>query len=173
MRINVYWIGKLGVGRLGVMPRPRGGDWLEDEISSLKQLEVDAVVSLLESHEVADLDIVDEQKLCEAQSIEFLSFPIVDRNIPISLPEFSQFVEKVALLLDENKSVVIHCRQGVGRAGLLAACLLVINGIDADEAFSRISQARGCVVPETEEQKTFVAKFAKTFNHSKNYEAKN
>lgn len=142
------------------MPRPRGGDWLEDEVSSLKQLEVDGVVSLLEAHEVDDLDIADEARLCREQSIEFLSFPIVDRNIPVSLPEFSRFVEKVASLLRENKSVVVHCRQGVGRAGLLAACALIRNGISADEALSRISQARGCVVPETEKQKVFVLNFA-------------
>ena len=141
------------------MPRPRGGDWLEDEISALKQLEVDAVVSLLESHEIADLDIFDEARLCREQKIDFLSFPIVDRNIPVSLPEFSRFAEKVAVLLRDNKSVVVHYRQDVGRAGLLAACALILTGISADEALSRISQARGCVVPETEEQKSFVEKF--------------
>ena len=150
------------------MPRPRGGDWLEDEVSSLKQLEVDAVVSLLESHEINDLDIADEAHLCREQNIEFLSFPIVDRSVPVSLPEFSRFAESVALLLRENKSVVVHCRQGVGRAGLLAACALILNGISAEEALSRISQARGCVVPETEEQRAFVEKFAKAFDVSKN-----
>lgn len=146
------------------MPRPRGGDWLEDEISSLKQLEVDVVVSLLESHEVAELDIADEVRLCGEQNIEFLAFPIVDRNVPASLPEFSRFAEKVALLLRENKSVVVHCRQGVGRAGLLAACVLILNGITVDEAFGSISQARGCAVSETEEQTKFVVKFANDRN---------
>ena len=150
------------------MPRPRGGDWLEDEVSALKQLEVDAVVSLLESHEVVDLDIAAEQELCEAQDIEFLSFPIVDRNIPVSLPEFSRFAEKVASLLRENKSVVVHCRQGVGRAGLLAACVLILNDVSADKALSRISQARGCAVPETEEQRAFVLKFENNANQNKN-----
>jgi protein-tyrosine phosphatase len=146
------------------MPRPRGGDWLEDEISALKQLEVDAVVSLLESHEITDLDISDEARLCREQNIEFLSFPIVDRNIPFSLPEFSRFAKNVASLLSENKSIVVHCRQGVGRAGLLAACVLILHGVSADDALSRISQARGCVVPETEEQKAFVEKFANGTN---------
>jgi len=150
------------------MPRPRGGDWLEDEISALKQFEVDAVVSLLELHEVDELDIADEARLCRERNIEFLSFPIVDRNVPASLPEFSRFAEKVASSLRENKSIVVHCRQGVGRAGLLAACALILNGISAEEALSRISQARGCAVPETEEQKAFVLKFAKAFDISRN-----
>ncbi len=164
----MHWIDNLSSGRLGVMPRPCGGDWLEDEISALKQLEVDAVVSLLESHEVADLDIAAEQELCEAQDIEFLSFPVVDRNVPVSLPEFSRFAGKVASSLRGNKSVVVHCRQGIGRAGLLAACVLILNGISADEALSRISQARGCAVPETEEQKAFVLNFENGVNRNKN-----
>ncbi len=165
----MYWIDNLDFGRLGLMPRPRGGDWLEDEISSLKQLEVDAVVSLLEAHEIADLDIAAEQLLCEAQDIQFLSFPIVDRNIPVSPPEFSHFAEKVASLLGNHKSVVVHCRQGVGRAGLLATCVLILNGISAEEALAKVSQARGCVVPETEEQKAFVLKFAEDTSRNKNF----
>ena len=48
MQVRIYWIDDFESGRLGIMPRPRGGDWLEDEIRSLKVSGVDAVVSLLE-----------------------------------------------------------------------------------------------------------------------------
>jgi hypothetical protein len=32
---TVYWINNQHTGRIGLMPRPRGGDWLGDEIVSL------------------------------------------------------------------------------------------------------------------------------------------
>jgi hypothetical protein len=71
-------------GPLGIMPRPRGGDWLDDEIQSLKRSGVEAVVSLLETQEIIELDIAEEQVLCEANGISYLSFPTPDWNVPPS-----------------------------------------------------------------------------------------
>ena len=87
MQAEVHWICEIKKGRLGTMPRPRGGDWLEDEIRSLNELGVDVVVSLLENHETRELDIEQEQACCEAIGISFLSFPIRDRDVPQSIPE--------------------------------------------------------------------------------------
>ena len=47
MNTEIYWIKAAGPGKLAVMPRPRGGDWLEDEIRGLKRFGVDILVSLL------------------------------------------------------------------------------------------------------------------------------
>jgi len=66
------------------MPRPRGGDWLEDEIGSLRAVGVDVVVSLLEPAEIIELDLQAEMRICEMRHIEYLSFPIPDRGVPLS-----------------------------------------------------------------------------------------
>jgi protein-tyrosine phosphatase len=160
MQVKIYWINGIESGRLGIMPRPRGGDWLEDEIHSLKMSGVDAVVSLLESDEMTELDIAEEKSFCEANSISYISFPIRDRNIPLSKRDALEFIRMLANLLQDGRSVVIHCRQGVGRSALIAACVLVINGISVDKAFELIENARGCPVPDTEEQRRWVARFA-------------
>jgi hypothetical protein len=68
------------------MPRPCGGDWLEDEIQSWRQAGVDVVVSLLTREEQTELNLADEEALCRANGIEFGSFPIVDRGVPSSSP---------------------------------------------------------------------------------------
>jgi len=86
------------------MPRLRGGDWLEDEIRSLKSSGVDAVVSLLERAEIEELEIAEEQALCEANGISFLSFPIRDRNLPSSGREALEFAGFVSHLLQSNWS---------------------------------------------------------------------
>ena len=65
MQAEMYWICEVGAGRLGIMPRPRGGDWLEDEIRSLRDAGVDVVISLLEPHEVAELEIAEEPAFCK------------------------------------------------------------------------------------------------------------
>src|SRR5262245_60608820 len=51
-------------------------------------------------------------------------------------------------MLTEGGQVAVHCRQGIGRAGLIASSLLVSAGLDAPQALERLSFARGCRVPE-------------------------
>ncbi len=162
MRVTVHWIDGIESGRLGIMPRPRGGDWLEDEIHSLKMWGVGAVVSLLGQDEITELDIAEEKSLCEANGIAYLSFPIRDRSVPLSKQDALAFARKLVKLLQDGMSVVIHCRQGVGRSALVAACVLVLGGVSVDEVFEKIENARGCSVPDTEEQREWVRRFAES-----------
>ena len=162
MRVTVHWIDGIESGRLGIMPRPRGGDWLEDEIHSLKMWGVGAVVSLLEQDEITELDIAEEKSLCEANGIAYLSFPIRDRSVPLSKQDALAFARKLVKLLQDGMSVVIHCRQGVGRSALVAACVLVLGGVSVDEVFEKIENARGCSVPDTEEQREWERRFAES-----------
>ncbi len=138
------------------MPRPRGGDWLEDEIRSLLLQGVDVVVSLLEPEEIAELELENERACCEVSGITFLSFPIPDRKIPSSNQQAKAFIRELTELLAGGKSIVIHCRQGIGRASMIAAAVMGSGGIPVDEAFERIAIARGCPVPDTLEQREWV-----------------
>lgn len=146
------------------MPRPRGGDWLEDEVHSLRESGVDVVVSLLEREEAEELDVLQEEACCKAKGVSFLSFPIRDRDVPTSIEETRKFVSAVFEQLDSGKNVAVHCRAGIGRSSLIAACVLVLSGIDVDEAFARIEKARGCFVPDTQEQREWVARVSQKLN---------
>ena len=69
---------------LAIMPRPRSGDWLEDEIDDWEATGIKTVVSLLEPHEVTDLGLGAEAELCASRGVRFISFPIADRGTPSS-----------------------------------------------------------------------------------------
>ena len=71
-----------------------------------------------------------------------------------------RFIEDLDGDLAAGKNVSIHCRQGIGRAGLVAASLLVARGMQPAGAFERISLARGVAVPETAEQRAWVEALA-------------
>src|SRR5437879_3765405 len=144
MRTELYWIEGPWPGRLAIMPRPRGGDWLEDEIQSWRRAGVDVDVSLLTREEQTEFSLGDEEKLCRPNGIEFVSFPIVDRSIPSSLAAFSDQMAKLADQLAHGKNIAVHCRQGVGRAALVAICLLVLSGVEPAAAIDRVGAARGC-----------------------------
>ncbi len=145
---------------LAIMPRPRAGDWLEDEIDQWQREGLNIVVSLLEPAEIAELEIDAEPNLCASRGIEYLSFPIPDRGIPTSVLAFDTFLAPVVKRLCSGAAVGVHCRAGIGRAGLTAACILVRAGIPYPLAFPAISRARRVKVPDTEQQESWVQRFA-------------
>ncbi|MEZ4617865.1 MAG: dual specificity protein phosphatase family protein [Caldilineaceae bacterium] len=159
---NIYWIKGPWSGRLAIIARPRGDDWLEDEIKQWQRAGIDMVVSLLTPREVHELGLSEEAALSKKQAIDFLTFPIPDRGIPSSRPEMQTVVATLLMWLQQGKTIGIHCRHGIGRSALLAASLLVNAGIDADRAFHQIERARGVAVPDTPAQKEWVEKFATT-----------
>jgi protein-tyrosine phosphatase len=145
---------------LAIMPRPRAGDWLEDEIGQWQREGLNTVVSLLEPTEVAELELGAEPGLCASRGIEFLSFPIPDRGVPRTVAAFDTFLAPVVTRLRGGASVGVHCRAGIGRSGLTAACILIRAGIPYPLAFPAISRARRVKVPDTEQQESWVQAFA-------------
>ena len=157
---EVHWVPGPWFGKLAVSPRPRGGDWLEDALAGWRREGIDEVLSLLTPDEEKELELENEADLARQQGLKFRSFPIPDRQVPASRPAFAQTLETIKEDLSSGKSVLIHCRQGIGRTGLVAACLLVSQGLDPLTAIERVSSARGLLVPETEEQRRWIDRFA-------------
>jgi protein tyrosine/serine phosphatase len=160
MRNEVYWVDGPWSGRLAITARPRGGDWLMDEVVSWKQAGFDVIVSLLVPQEAEELELTQEAALCQNAGIRFFSFPIEDRNVPSSQKMMLEFATNLIALLLEGQSVGIHCRQGIGRSALIVSCLLVLMGISPEVALQRTATARGCAVPDTEEQRRWIFDFA-------------
>ncbi len=158
---KIFWLSISKPGRLAVMPRPRGGDWLEDEVKAWHSAGVDIVVSLLLPSEIVDLDLGAEELLCSALGIEFRHMPIADRGVPSSRAAFLKLATALASDFAAGKNIAIHCRQGIGRAPLLAIAVLVLAGLDLESATATVGQARGCPVPETVEQQRWLADFAR------------
>jgi protein-tyrosine phosphatase len=154
------WI-KLNDIRIAIVPRPRGRDWLLDDLRRLKQHGIDTLVSLLTAEEASELGLSDEAHYCTEADINFLVFPIPDREVPNSVTEFSKFTTAVEDELKKDRGIGVHCRAGIGRSSLLVACLLVRNGYTTDAAFDTIALSRGCPVPDTPEQRQWVDRCAR------------
>jgi protein-tyrosine phosphatase len=149
----IYWLHSTSaLGKLGIMARPRGGDWLEDEMIKLHGQGVNTIVSLLERSEIFELDLQEESALAESIGMKYLHFPIPDRRIPNNETEVGQFITKLVQQLDEGQSIAIHCRMGIGRSSIIAGKVLLELGYKKEDLISHISKARGLSVPDTEEQ---------------------
>jgi protein-tyrosine phosphatase len=161
MTTELFWVPTQLPGRLAVAPRPRGGDWLDDEIVGWQRSGVDRVVSLLTPEESAELDLDGEAAACLAHGVEFRSLPVPDRDVPPSRSEFRACVDEIVRGLGAGHRVVVHCRQGIGRAGMLASAALIATGVTPQTAVDAVSAARTRPVPETPAQREWLNAFAK------------
>jgi protein-tyrosine phosphatase len=160
MIADLYWVDGPWPGKLAIAPRPRGADWLKDDIGSWERSGVNAIVSLLTPEEEKDLDLRDEARTGRERGMQFISFPVADRQVPASQTELAVLLEKLDHDLTAGKNVVIHCRAGIGRSALVAACLLVMKRLSPESAVRKVSTTRGLSVPETKEQRNWVDQYA-------------
>ena len=167
MWTSFYWVNGPWPGKLALAARPRGKDWLEDEIKNWQQAGINTALSLLEPAEELDLGLKDESKQVKRQGMRFLSLPIPDRQVPNSESELTAILEELDTELSSGKNVVVHCRQGVGRTGLVAACLLVTKGISPGAAIISVASARGIPIPETAEQHNWIDHYAAVLANTK------
>ncbi|HVP45904.1 MAG TPA: dual specificity protein phosphatase family protein [Bryobacteraceae bacterium] len=152
MNPDLFWIPGPWHGKLAVATRPRGGDWLEDEASGWRRAGLNVMVSLLEAEEAAQLELANEGDVAESKGVHFISFPIADRGVPASTPAALLLLRNIADALEKGKNVAVHCRQGIGRSGLIAVGVLMTAGIGVEKAIEIVSAARGQTVPETAAQ---------------------
>jgi len=162
MIAKVYWIPGPWRGRIGIAPRPRGGDWLDDEMRALKRAQVDVVVSMLTDPEVDELGLTNEADAANTAGLGFRRLPILDRGVPESRSALEGLVCELTAELDDGKNVVVHCRQGIGRSSVLVASIFVCASVGVDHAFEIIEAARGRPVPDTTEQKDWIRGFARS-----------
>jgi protein-tyrosine phosphatase len=75
------------------------------------------------------------------------------------MQQTASLAQSLARQLSEGRAVAIHCRAGIGRSAVIAACVLVCSGLEPDEAVALIEKARGLGVPDTEAQREWIAAF--------------
>jgi len=80
----------------------------------------------------------------QRRGMEWLHLPIPDVSTPG--PEFEAewpaVSDHLRSRLDTGENILIHCRGGLGRSGMIAARLLAESGVDAEEAIARVRAVR-------------------------------
>jgi len=157
-------------GQLGLTLAPgkktdeKDVQWERDLETDLKRLKeeygVGVLVSLMERDEYSDLQIPELFQKAEEQGMEVLYLPIPDYGVP-NAPEddnYRPFIEDIASRIEEGETVIVHCRGGLGRSGMVAASVLVALGHSAEDALGTVRGAREGAV-ETPDQEDRVRWF--------------
>lgn len=156
LKATVYPIAGATRNRIAIVARPRGNDWLCDEITAFSREGIEILVSMLTDEEAEELGLNDESAECAAAGISFVNVAIPDRSVPSDTNAFLGSVEQLVARVRQGRYLAVHCRASIGRSTVLAASILVRLGWDAKTAFDAIEAARGCSVPDTPEQKQWV-----------------
>jgi ADP-ribosyl-[dinitrogen reductase] hydrolase len=143
-----------GGGRIGMTLCPGktqcgawSGDWARDldgDLGVIAAWGADAIVNLLEDHEMHALGVADTASLVPSR-IEYLRLPIEDMGIPGAAWEAQWQADgsRLRSLLTGGGAVLLHCKGGLGRTGLVAARLLMeLRQCPAAEAMATVRRAR-------------------------------
>lgn len=124
------------------------GDW-DEQIQYLKNLGIDYVMSLTEEPLIKDQ--------LKKEDFGFIHLPIRDMDAP--LPRLaSPLIHKMKKKINKGHKFLIHCKGGVGRTGMVAACYLVLKGVSAQDAITKVRTIHPPYI-QTSIQEKFVIHF--------------
>jgi protein-tyrosine phosphatase len=141
-------------GKIGVTLAPGkndrlaiGGPWARDldkDLDAIAAWGARTIVTLLERYELAHLAITRLGEEVQRRGMEWMHLPIRDVSTPDSdfeakWPTVSKHLRS---RLDAGENILVHCRGGVGRSGMVVARLLCENGVNVEEAIALVRAAR-------------------------------
>lgn len=154
-------------GRIGITfcpgkqdPFAATGAWHRDlntDLDVIAAWGANRVITLMESLELDALKVPELGKHVIRRNMTWRHLPIQDFSTPSVTFEllWSTEGEEIRQLLRDGKDVLIHCKGGLGRAGMIAARLLAELGMDPKQAIRNVRQARTGAI-ETSSQLTLV-----------------
>lgn len=136
------------------------GPWKRDldlDLQVIMDWGTEVLVTLIEPFEFELLSIPELPEKVREYGIRWLHLPIVDVWVPDALFEdaWEAAGEELRKVLSAGGRIVMHCRGGLGRTGLVAARLLIEFGMDPREAIRRVRAARPGAI-QTREQEEYV-----------------
>lgn len=164
----------LGNGRLGITFCPGkkgesvfGAAWDRDldlDMDAIKRWGASTVLSLIEDHEFEMLGVSELGETVKARGIEWVHFPIRDLDTPTddAMSTWAATSAQLHATLERGGRVLVHCRGGLGRAGMIAALMMTERGWSAPQAISDVRSVRPGAI-ETEEQESWVTRRARHY----------
>lgn len=92
------------------------------------------------------LEACDDPAELAACGLRFLHLPTAD-HCGVSLPMLDAGVAFARDAAQDARSLLVHCREGIGRSAVVALCILVDRGLPPLEALSQAKAARAKVSP--------------------------
>ncbi|MBD8676856.1 ADP-ribosylglycohydrolase family protein [Sphingomonas sp. CFBP 13720] len=156
-----------GLGRIGLTFCPGKkqasaltGAWGRDvdlDVRTIAMWGAAAVVTLIEPHEFDQLQVEGLGDAIRGQHMDWLHLPIPDVSTPGTAFEaaWSKVGPGLRSRVRAGFDVLVHCKGGLGRAGMIAARLLIDLGLDPVQAITSVRAVRPGAI-ETSAQEKYV-----------------
>lgn len=123
------------------------GAWARDlatDLDAIAAWGARLVLTLVEPHELRLLKVPDLGHEVRRRGIVWHHLPIADFSVPTPRFEAAWTTRgrEIRKLLRDGADVLVHCKGGLGRAGMIAARLLAELGVPPDEAIRAVRSAR-------------------------------
>ncbi|MFO1069045.1 MAG: hypothetical protein U1E14_11045 [Geminicoccaceae bacterium] len=143
-------------GRLGISRLPGTGGDLDGDVAVIAAWGAALVVSMTETAEMERHGAAGLPEALAATGIAWVHLPIRDYGAPdgSSGPSWPELSAGLHAILDRGDGVLLHCRGGLGRSGMVALRLMVERGEDGTGALCRLRAARPGAV-ETDAQQAW------------------
>eukprot|EP01065_Artemidia_motanka_P009054 TRINITY_DN14619_c0_g1_i2.p1 TRINITY_DN14619_c0_g1~~TRINITY_DN14619_c0_g1_i2.p1 ORF type:complete len:398 (+),score=65.31 TRINITY_DN14619_c0_g1_i2:63-1256(+) len=140
---------------------------LAADIASLRERGTTVIWCLLNDSELRTLGVPPKlyEQVAAKHGITLRRYPLVEMTPPASVQEFDGACMDplYQTVFEDGGHVVVHCRGGVGRAGLVAACLLLRAGLvetHGPAAVAAVRKLRDPRAVESQTQRAFVGRYA-------------
>jgi ADP-ribosylglycohydrolase len=154
---NSYWVipGKLLAGEY---PAGRGAAETKSRLEKLLHAGIDCFVDLTAPEERTSYREI------LPKGVHHVRKPIRDHGLPEESAHMAEILATIEHALAAQRCVYVHCRAGIGRTGMVIACLLIERGRRPDDALDEVNRLwQRCArsrewpsVPETDEQTEYV-----------------
>jgi predicted protein tyrosine phosphatase len=157
--MHIFWLpeqflklpGHLGIGHAPGM----GRETAKQDLQFLKVNHAHTILCLQQEHEFNFLEppetLFERKERLQSLNIELLHDPIEDFCAP-SLEQIERINTQIAQRLNTGKNVFVHCMFGLGRAGTIAACFLVFQGMSAQGAISMVRWIRAGAIQSSAQE---------------------
>lgn len=137
-----------------------GGPWerdLQADVAAIQGWGASSVLTLLEAHEFDLLNVRGLPEAVRDAGMIWHHAPIPDVSVPRQAFDaaWRTIGPRLVEQLRHGQSVVVHCRGGLGRAGMIAARLVTIMGEEPSRAIERVRAVRPGAI-ETPAQEAYV-----------------
>lgn len=123
------------------------GAWARDlgvDLDAIAAWGARLVLTLVEPAELLSLRVPQLGHEVHRRGILWHHLPIADFSVPCQDFERQWLTQgqEIRTLLRGGEDVLVHCKGGLGRAGMIAARLLVELGVEAEQAIRDVRRAR-------------------------------
>ena len=140
-------------GRIGICALPGLNRDLQADLDTIFDWNPALVLSMTERHEMDACDSYGLGTALQDKGVDWIHLSVVDFGglEGDNLKRWPSVSESIHRVLANGKGVMVHCRGGQGRSGMIALRILIEDGEAPDDALRRLRQVRPGAV-ETSQQ---------------------